>query len=40
MSINTSNPTILPEHENTASTLGNFKSLLKTHLFKVAYTDK
>ena len=30
----------LPANIRNASTLGNFKSLLKTHLFKVAFTDK
>ena len=30
----------LPANIRNASSLGNFKSLLKTHLFKVAFTDK
>ena len=30
----------LPANNRNASSLGNFKSLLKTHLFKVAFTDK
>ena len=30
----------LPANIRNASSLGNFSSLLKTHLFKVAFTDK
>ena len=30
----------LPANIRNASSLGNFKSLLKTHLFKVVFTDK